>query len=252
MPLKWEGICFDLDNTLFSHEEAFQYAIKACYEKYLSEINVPNCDITFGHFFSEFKANSDRYWGSFENKQLTGKEYRRIRFNKTMESLQLPFSNEHADAFHAHYYQIVDEYSVPYPGMKELLSTLSKREVKLGIITNGMADTQLKKIKKLGVDQWIHNEHIIISEEVEFVKPSREIFRIAEKRLQIHAEQLVFIGDSWKHDVEGALNSGWDAIFLNSRNEVKRNVRAKLTAEFKTLEEVKRFILEEEGRGVTV
>ncbi|WP_179298756.1 HAD family hydrolase [Evansella halocellulosilytica] len=222
--MKWEGICFDLDNTLFSHEKAFKHAIKASFEHYLSNVvKMKEDPISFNDFFNVFKSNSDRYWSMYESKELTGRDYRRLRFMKTMEAFKLPSSHEHADLFHEYYYNIVDDFSEPYPGMEQLLSFLKNRNIQLGIITNGMVDTQYGKVKKIGAGKWIPENNIIVSEEVGVVKPSTEIFRIAEKRMKLRPDQLLFIGDSWKHDVEGAKQAGWEAIFLNSRNEERNS-----------------------------
>ncbi|MDQ0254414.1 putative hydrolase of the HAD superfamily [Evansella vedderi] len=248
--MRWKGICFDLDNTLFSHEEAFKSAIEDSFHTYILSVKGIEKTITFDQFFKLFKWNSDRYWNLYEQKKLNGTEYRRKRFNETMKELGLPFSNHIADKFHAHYYEVVDDHSKPYSGLKDLMNFLTNRQVKLGIITNGMIDTQFGKVEKLGASNWIPTGNIIVSEEVGVVKPQREIFRLMEQRIQLPPKELLFIGDSWLHDVAGAIDAGWEAIFLNTRGE-NRKSKHEPTVELHTLEEVKDFLIDQLGGGYT-
>ncbi|MCD8508752.1 MAG: HAD family hydrolase [Bacillus sp. (in: Bacteria)] len=237
----WKGVCFDLDNTLFSHEKAFKKAIGNSYYKLVAaDIDKPH--VPFEVFYTSFKRNSDLYWPQYESKSLSGTDYRRKRFCETMKEFGLPFTNELADMFHNHYYEVVDEYSEPYPGLSELFNFLSNKEIKLGIITNGMVDTQWGKVEKIGASRWIPKENVLISEEVGVLKPDKAIFQLMEKSLRLSPDKLLFIGDSWQHDVVGAMNAGWDAVFLNTRGE-QRKTGHKPVAELNTLIEVKQLLI---------
>lgn len=217
----WKAIMFDLDNTLFSHESAFRKAISKCFRTY-QQMYVPiEQQVNFKQFFPIFKYYSDFFWGKYESGELSGDEYRRQRFNETMIKIQLPSSNEIADDFHRNYYQIVDEYSVPFDGVHEFMETLRDLRLKTAIITNGTADTQYKKINKIGVNKWIQPSQIYVSEEVGCSKPQSSIFRMVEKEQGLSSQEILFVGDSWKHDVVGAIDAGWQAVFLNTRNEEK-------------------------------
>lgn len=238
--MTWKGIVFDLDNTLFSHEKAFKKAINECFLTYL-EKNVSKEDhVPYETFFPVFKKKSDDFWNKFEKKEVSGNEYRRLRFNESMKVLDLPYSDKLADEFHTHYYKVVDKYSEAFPGVHELLSYLHKKQVKLAIITNGTIDTQYNKVKKIGVGRWIDEKNIIVSEEVGYAKPAREIFQLVEEKLELLPEDLLYIGDSWKHDVAGAIEAGWDAIYLNSRKESPSNSKNyQPLAEYYSMEECK-------------
>jgi putative hydrolase of the HAD superfamily len=53
---------------------------------------------------------------------------------------------------------------------------------------------------------------IAFSSEVGWRKPSREIFEWVTSRLEVAAEDCVFVGDSPKEDIEGAVNIGMRAV----------------------------------------
>ncbi|MFA9559381.1 HAD family hydrolase [Evansella sp. AB-rgal1] len=238
--MKWEGICFDLDNTLFSHEQAFKRAIEACYDLYLCKEWSVKSNVSFEYFFSVFKRNCDKYWGLYENKKLSKEEYRTIRFNETMKKLHLPCEDGAASMFHSYYDKSIDNFSEPFPSLFPLLDLLKKLKRNIAVLTNGKSTIQKNKINHLGVIPWIQRENIFISEDIGFAKPQVEIFKYAEERLNIKAAELLYIGDSWLHDVVGPMEAGWDSIFLNTRKE-ERKTNHQPVKEFHTLEEVRLF-----------
>lgn len=218
--MRWKTICFDLDNTLFSHEKAFEHAIRYCFKDVLKKKNILN-KVNIDDLFPVFKKYCDLFWSDYEAGMLSATDYRRKRFLATVDFFKLPFTVEAADEFHDHYYRIVDDFSEPYPFLHSLIRNLTAANVKIGIITNGTADTQYSKIKKLKLNEWLTDDCLFISEELNLSKPDKEIFEFAKKRLKAEGNCL-FVGDSWEHDVVGAIEAGWESIFLNTRNEVPK------------------------------
>ena len=53
-----------------------------------------------------------------------------------------------------------------------------------------------------------------------YMKPHRSIFDAALDRAKISAGEAMMVGDSFKHDIEGALNDGWRAVLLRRSGEV--------------------------------
>ncbi|WP_158735103.1 HAD family hydrolase [Alteribacillus sp. YIM 98480] len=240
----WNTICFDLDNTLFSHEEAFEHAIMHTFEETLKELNQKYDDlpsINIKDWFRTFKYNCDYYWENFENNKLSHDAYRKVRYEKTMETFGLPVEPNSAKNFHDQYEEVVVGYSVPYKGLHELLNTLKDAKINLGIITNGKRETQERKVVQLDINKYIPFEHLIVSEDAGAEKPEKEIFDLALKKINGEENKALFIGDSWKLDVQGAIAANWDAIFLNTRNE-KRTRGCPPFAEHFSLAETAQFL----------
>ncbi len=218
--LRWKTICFDLDNTLFSHEEAFEKAMLYCFGQIYSNLDkVASKVIESKTWFIKFKKNCDRYWPLLEKKRIDRLTYQRLRYKATMEELQLPYNAEDADKLHQLYYEVVSECSVPYPNVKELFYLLNDKQVKVGIITNGNKKTQYKKIKQLGLLPFFRKGAIFVSEKIGSSKPNAHIFHYAKTQLGSINETCLYIGDSWELDIIGAIDAGWDAIYLNTRNQ---------------------------------
>ena len=52
-----------------------------------------------------------------------------------------------------------------------------------------------------------------------YMKPHRSIFDTALAQANVRASEAMMVGDSLKHDIEGALNAGWHAVLLRRSGE---------------------------------
>jgi 2-haloalkanoic acid dehalogenase type II len=98
------------------------------------------------------------------------------------------------------------------PGCTDMLEVLSKR-YRLGIVTNGPADSQHHKFEHTGLARYF--ELFLSSGEAGVHKPDPEIFRIALERLDVSPKEAVFIGDHLDLDVIGAQRAGMKAIWYS-------------------------------------
>ena len=99
----------------------------------------------------------------------------------------------------------------PFPDVLPVLAVLKTR-YRLGVITNGPSDLQRTKLARSGLDAWFPVQ--VISREVGVAKPDPRIFAIALERLGVTAAEAVYVGDSPKHDIQGAHASGIKAVWL--------------------------------------
>ncbi|TMU87484.1 HAD family hydrolase [Bacillus sp. BHET2] len=96
-----------------------------------------------------------------------------------------------------------------------LLEELNEK-YELGIVTNALYDPY-EKIFQMGLSQIFHKRTIIHAEELGYRKPDKEIFTTALEAFGKKAEETIFIGDSWIHDVLAPMQYGMDAIWLNRK-----------------------------------
>jgi FMN phosphatase YigB (HAD superfamily) len=52
------------------------------------------------------------------------------------------------------------------------------------------------------------------------MKPHPSIFERALERAGVTAIEALMVGDSFKHDIEGALSAGWRAVLLKRSGDV--------------------------------
>jgi putative hydrolase of the HAD superfamily len=98
----------------------------------------------------------------------------------------------------------------------DVLRTL-QRGYRLGMITNGAPDVQMKKVESAGIRDYF--EAVIISGEIGVGKPERGIFDHALQSTSSSPEESLMVGNSFERDVEGALGANMQAVWLNLLNE---------------------------------
>ena len=62
-------------------------------------------------------------------------------------------------------------------GIREVLNFGKENNIKMGIITNGPTKHQSNKVNNLGLNKWISNKDIFISESEGVAKPDVQIFK---------------------------------------------------------------------------
>jgi putative hydrolase of the HAD superfamily len=99
------------------------------------------------------------------------------------------------------------------PGARELLAALRERGCKLGLVTNGFAETHHDKIDRLGLRELI--DAFFLADEVGMVKPDPELFRHACRVLGSEPARTAMVGDRYGRDVVGAHAAGLFTVLLD-------------------------------------
>lgn len=239
--MRWQSIFFDLDNTLYSHELAFEKSIIYTFQqRYRTDEKLQHIDKK--EWFTTFKYYCDELWKEMEKDILTYSEYRMKRFIETMNHYNIEMNEKEAELFHDQYEREVSKFVEPYTGMKELFEELYQADVYLGIITNGNRTTQLDKWKALHVEKYIPKERVYISEEMGVGKPDREIFTTVLNKTCSIPSHALYVGDSWELDVQASMDAGMESIYLNTRKEPRQEGRSPL-AEYEHFEDAARLII---------
>jgi putative hydrolase of the HAD superfamily len=74
-----------------------------------------------------------------------------------------------------------------------------------------------------------HFDSITISSEAGWAKPNPDIFRLALGRHSIAAAEAIHVGDSFAHDVAGALAAGVTPILLDPTASSRTRVEGRIT-----------------------
>lgn len=109
---------------------------------------------------------------------------------------------------------------------KETLSLLNqKKNVIFGLITDGREITQRNKIVALGIDNWIKNENIIISETFGSEKPTLENYLYFQKKYG--EADCYYVGDNLNKDFITPNKLNWTTICLldNGKNVHKQDFK---------------------------
>lgn len=121
------------------------------------------------------------------------------------------FANELLDPANGGNFQKVYEDVIP------ALDALQKRGKRLGIISNFSPNCEAL-LSDLGLAHYF--EFFIVSGILGIEKPDPRIFQAAQRAAGREISELVYVGDSVYHDVEGAQGVGMDAILIDRANRL--------------------------------
>lgn len=88
---------------------------------------------------------------------------------------------------------------------------------KVGLLSNSGGPGLRRLMKEKDLERLFHE--IVISGEVGFIKPEKEIFEIGLQRLDCSAEECVFIDDN-PHNVDAAVSLGINGIVFTSAGQL--------------------------------
>ena len=119
---------------------------------------------------------------------------------------------------------------VYFDDVLETLKSLKEKYI-LGVITNGNADIKTLKIDHL-FDFYLNAEMVNES------KPDKKIFDEAAKLAGVLPEEICHIGDHPVNDVEGALQAGFQAMWMNALNKDWEHPKSLTVPEIKNWKEL--------------
>ncbi|MDO7908617.1 HAD family hydrolase [Paenibacillus sp. JX-17] len=230
------AVFFDVDDTMYDLLEPTRLALREVlelpetfdYEQAFHQIR------HYSDVLSDEAKLSDRNPGEEELSAM-----RTRRYILAMRRFGLELSQGQAEELQARYEARQKEIA-PFTGAVELMKQLQDGGMQVGLITNGEQKHQFRKIQTLGLDKVVPADRIFISGSVGIAKPSPGIFHYVNQQTGTSPEECVYIGDSWRNDVVGAIAAGWNMIWYNYRAVAQESDRMPLrtVASFEELREV--------------
>lgn len=211
-----KAIFFDLDDTLCAYWEASKYGMRKAFE--LHGPDGFTIDEMVQHWASAFREFSPtlKETGWYEGYLKQGEPTRTEQMRLTLLRMGVP-DDDRAGRLSEAYMRERDRALRLFEDSGPVLELL-RRRYPLGLITNGPADIQRQEIATLGIAGYF--DHIYIEGEMGEGKPNPAVFRRAEKAVGLEPAQILFVGNSFAHDVAPALACGWRAIWIRRPSDV--------------------------------
>ncbi|MBL8068160.1 MAG: HAD family hydrolase [Armatimonadetes bacterium] len=211
-----KAVFFDLDDTLCGYWDAAKSALRKAFADHPEHGHDPErlmqeWSIAFRSFV-ETIGKTHWYEKYCDSGEITRVELMR----RTLDRLDI-FDDELAYRLSFTYHVERQAALELFPEALEVLQAL-KQDYPLGIITNGPADIQRLELEKLQITSFF--DHIFIEGEHRIGKPDERIFRMAEESVGLPPEQLLFVGNSYGHDIKPAQAFGWKTAWIRRPSDV--------------------------------
>ena len=202
------GIVFDIDDTLYCRQDMLVHAAEIVLHR-----DIPS----WQEFIKIFYEKSDVNMAGLESGEVSTHDINGWRYNETFRTLGFPY-NEEDGGMAADTYLELQSHMFISDGLAKVLDAIaSDPDIKLAILTAGESKHQWHKVDMLGLDRWFDRRNIVVTGDTPYTKPDVELFRMMEDKLDLKPSDLWMIGDSYKHDITGAINAGWHSLWINRR-----------------------------------
>ncbi len=196
-----EFVYFDLDNTLLDHQAAERESLADVRDRYLTIFGTLSVD----ELQETYHTINAPLWQQYADGEIGKQTVQQQRFERLLKAVDAP----HADAtLVARYY--MRRYATHWtfiPGARETFEAVAEHHP-VGVMTNGFAEVQEKKLEQFPMLRE-RSEAIVLCEEVGILKPDPAVFEHATQEAGVEAESVLYVGDSYRSDVEGAQPAGW-------------------------------------------
>lgn len=199
-PYNW--LLFDADGTLFAYDGAEEEALQNVFTHY---------GLPFSEEITQrYKLINQEMWNRLEKQTISLLQLRWQRFADLFEELGI---DQDAKMFSETYLDYLGKSAHLIPGTLEFLEQLDGK-FNMVIITNGITDVQLSRIRLSGLDRYF--PHVFTSEAIGIFKPAIGFFdAVFEGIGHPPKEKVLVIGDSLTSDMAGGVGYGLDTCWYN-------------------------------------
>jgi len=200
--MQYDVVLFDLDYTLFDSALSETDALQLTFQRHSIDLNAP--------LLNMYRSINTKLWSDLEMNLISLEELRVARFQILLDNLKIDIDARSLADTYTHNLGICGGL---LPGANDLLMSLVGN-VKLALVTNGVAITQRSRIRKFNIEQFF--DAIVISGEFGTPKPNPEIFSEALRLLDhTNKKSVLMVGDSLSSDIAGATNFHIDSCWFN-------------------------------------
>ncbi len=206
-----KAILFDMDDTILAYSQNSDSSWRLVCEQFVDKVDSIHPDT----LIKAIKANSSAYWSDPERHRIG-----RLDLDKTREKIvadtlvQFGIDNpslahDMALAYAAHR----EEAIKPFPDAITTLQEFRKQGVLLGLLTNGNAVIQRRRIEKHALTSYF--DYILIEGEFGIGKPDRRVYFQALDQLAVKPEETWMVGDNLEWEVAVPQRLGIFAIWYD-------------------------------------
>lgn len=203
-------VYFDLDDTLLDHRYAERMAIGDVCGTFAEQFG----HLSLEHVQDTYHRHHATLWQRYGAGEISKAELQRLRFEYLLDALHIQDGDPGAlNACYEEYY--TRHWILSEPARETFLIIADHFPV--GILTNGFAEVQEAKLARFPEIR-ARLSAKVVSEHVGYLKPHPALFAHAAQVVATKPESILYIGDSFHSDVEGALRAGWQAAWFTAEH----------------------------------
>lgn len=200
-----EGVVFDIGDTLLETGSLMRSGAEYAAQKLFEGGIISNSsELPRVFLMTDEKTKFPHISHLFSHAQIA---LQALEESGTLTTRFSPLVATHA--FLSYYRLKIRQEIYPRQEVLNLLESLKARRLKLGIISNGSLEDQIEVLVRLEITGYF--DSILVSEEVKIEKPDKRIFKLSAAELGLSAPSILFVGDDWETDIQGALDAGFQA-----------------------------------------
>lgn len=198
-----DWVFFDLDGTLWDHDNASMIAMKEVSEAY---------EVDPHRFFDEFRKANQIMWARRTKENLPVAQMRLQRVEMALTALGRA-DIDAAEISERYLSRYLGIHSV-LPGAADAISHAAWR-CKVAVVTNGLPDTQEEKLAQFQeIARLVEFMHC--SDENGMMKPHAHYFEAARQTAENpDPERILMVGDSWEEDILTPRQLGWRTVWIS-------------------------------------
>lgn len=190
---------FDLDNTLFNYDYAYQCGINKIIKEFDIDIQLlKNEKVLFHKTCKNYAFSHNKF----------------IQLKKYCEKNKLDNVNKIYEIF---FKEFLDNCKL-YDGVLKFIKLLKDNNSFLYILTNNLCQVQYQVLEKLGILNFF--DKIYTSEEYNIEKPNSNLLKLVLYEIECKKSEVVFIGDSWENDIEMSIDNNIFAFYYSNSQKI--------------------------------
>lgn len=207
-----DAVFFDIDDTLYDQAQPLAHAVRVV-------LGALPAGASAGELYVASRRHSGEVFAAYGRGGHPTDDIYIRRMRETLADFGVSITDDQALRLQRAYTSKSAGAMELHPEMAATMSWCSAHASRgVGVITNGSPRMQRAKLRALGCDRWVPDDHVFISEELDLAKPDPRLFWHACEVVGVEPEDSLFIGDAYAVDVVGAHAAGMPVVWFNRRN----------------------------------
>ncbi len=204
--MRYKAICFDIDGTLYPASVMKRRLFSIWLAHPLLSIRYNRARKAFRLCQASFRQKIPFRWREAmviqnESGEEPQRPFSRLEYSKTFEKVQKRIYAPMQRLYRS---------TRPFDGVRGTFERIRKGNLKIGVFTDFPL---FNKLQSMGISDLV--DFSASSDDIGFLKPDTHCFEYLLYNLKMEPKDVLYVGDSYRKDIEGASKVGMDAVLVN-------------------------------------